>query len=107
MSEEFLEREVLGRVSMNRRAFVRKFIVGAAFAVPAIASFDMLTSKAGYGVGAPNGISRHDLICKRKTAIRDALQNEYNNLPSNAPDALKTRLKHRIDEFNAYLVAHC
>ena len=107
MSEEFLEREVLGRVSMNRRAFVKKFIVGAAFAVPAIASFDMLASKAGYGVGAPNGISRQALICQRKTEIRDALQNEFNNLPSTAPDALKSRLKHRIDELNAYLTSHC
>ena len=107
MPEEFLEREVLGRVGMDRRAFVKKFIVGAAFAVPAIVSFDMLASKAGYGVGAPNGISRQAMICDRKTAIRDALQNEYNNLPSNAPDALKTRLKNRIDQLNAYLVAHC
>ena len=107
MSEEFLEREVLGRVSIDRRAFVKKFIVGAAFAAPAIASFDMLTSRAGYGVGAPNGISRQALICQRKTELRDALQNEYNNLPADAPQALKDRLKRRIDAFNAYLVNNC
>src|SRR3954447_15617522 len=42
MSEDHLEREVLGKVRMDRRNFIKKAIVGTAFVMPAIASFDML-----------------------------------------------------------------
>ena len=42
MSEDHLEKEVLGKVRMDRRNFIKKAIVGTAFAIPAIASFDML-----------------------------------------------------------------
>lgn len=41
MSEESLERDVLAHVGMDRRTFVRKLILGTAFAVPVIASFEM------------------------------------------------------------------
>jgi hypothetical protein len=44
MSDEQLEREVLSRVSVDRRAFVKKYVIGAAFAVPVVASFFMRSS---------------------------------------------------------------
>jgi hypothetical protein len=49
MSEDHLEREVLGEVGMDRRNFVKKLVLGAAFAVPVISSFDMLTSSVAGG----------------------------------------------------------
>jgi hypothetical protein len=58
MSEDHLEREVLGRVSMNRRSFIKKVVVGTVFAVPVIASFDMLAMGTATGVPpctTPNG----------------------------------------------------
>src|SRR6266581_4184040 len=44
MSDEQLEREVLSQVPVDRRTFVRKYVVGAAFAVPVVASFFMRSS---------------------------------------------------------------
>ena len=41
MSDEMLEREVLSRVAPDRREFVKKYLIRAAFAVPVIASFSM------------------------------------------------------------------
>lgn len=49
MSDEELEREVLGEVGEGRRAFLKKLIVGAAFAAPAVASFTMVTSPTASG----------------------------------------------------------
>jgi hypothetical protein len=58
MSEDHLEREVLGEVGMDRRNFVKKLVLGAAFAVPVISSFDMLTShSAGAQCLSPNASS--------------------------------------------------
>jgi hypothetical protein len=106
MSEDFLERKVLGRVPMDRRAFVKKLVLGAAFAVPAIASFDMLTSTTGYGTVGPNG-GRQGQICRSKVDERDWLQQTLHNLPANAPAALKTRLQSKINSVDAYLAANC
>ena len=49
MSEDHLEREVLGRVRMDRRRFIKKMLVGTVFAVPMIASFDMLATSVASG----------------------------------------------------------
>ncbi|MCU1451849.1 MAG: hypothetical protein JWP02_4019 [Acidimicrobiales bacterium] len=49
MSEDHLEREVLGDLGLDRRSFVKKLVLGAAFAVPVISSFDMLTSSVAGG----------------------------------------------------------
>jgi hypothetical protein len=45
MAPDFEDR-VLGRVAVNRRKFVRDVVLGTAFAVPAIASFDMRSLSA-------------------------------------------------------------
>lgn len=47
MSPE-IENEVLDSVALNRRAFVKKVVLGSAFAVPLVASFEMrsLTASA-------------------------------------------------------------
>jgi hypothetical protein len=62
MSDEELEREVLARVGMDRRAFVKRMVLGSAFAVPIVASFDMehLTSDA-LASRTPNGLHRQHL----------------------------------------------
>ena len=59
MSEDHLERDVLGRVGMDRRSFIKKVILGTAFAVPVVVSFDMLTSPLAGGATctAANGSS--------------------------------------------------
>jgi hypothetical protein len=41
MSEEQLEREVLSRVELDRRSFVKRVVLGTSFAVPVVASFQM------------------------------------------------------------------
>jgi hypothetical protein len=41
LSDEELERGVLEHVEMDRRAFVKRVVVGTAFAVPLVASFNM------------------------------------------------------------------
>jgi hypothetical protein len=41
MSEEELDRDVLERVGVNRRDFVKRIVLGTAFASPVIASFSM------------------------------------------------------------------
>ena len=106
MSEDFLEREVLGRVSMDRRSFVKKLVAGAAFAVPVIASFDMLTSQSGYGITSSNG-SRHQAICDAKTQLRDSLKFQLDNLPVGTPDRVRNTLQRRVDNLDAYLAANC
>ncbi len=39
MSDDELDREILKRVPMDRRAFIRRAVIGAAFAAPVVASF--------------------------------------------------------------------
>ena len=45
MSPE-MENEVLASVALNRRGFVKKVVLGSAFAVPLVASFDMRSLNA-------------------------------------------------------------
>jgi hypothetical protein len=106
MSEEF-EREVLRRVPLDRRAFIKKMVVGAAFAAPVIASFNMVGLGAGSAHGlTSNVVSRHDLTCQLKTDAAARLQTQISNLPTNAPPALKARLQKRLDTLNAWLTAN-
>jgi hypothetical protein len=46
LSEDHLERTVLGRVGVDRRSFIKKLVVGTAFAMPVVASFEMLASSS-------------------------------------------------------------
>lgn len=59
MSDDELEREILSKVGFDRRAFVKRMILGSAFAVPIVASFEMdtLTSHA-QAARTPNGVKR-------------------------------------------------
>ena len=59
MSEDQLEREVLGRAAIDRRSFIKKVIVGSAFAVPLVASFDMFAGgqASGSTCATPNSTS--------------------------------------------------
>ncbi len=49
MSEDQFEHDILGKAAMGRRSFIKKVILGTAFAIPVIASFDMLTSPLASG----------------------------------------------------------
>ena len=56
MSEDSLEQEVLSHVGMDRRSFIRKLLVGTAFAIPAVASFEMgLLSSGSADATTSNG----------------------------------------------------
>lgn len=46
MSESEFTDEILGRVDVDRRTFVKRAILGSAFAVPIVASFEMGTLTA-------------------------------------------------------------
>jgi len=106
MSEEF-EREVLGRFPLDRRALLKKMVLGAAFAAPVIASFNMVGLDAGTAHGLTTNTSRQGLICQQKTALRDQLKNEVAGLPAGAPAALKVRLQKRINTLDAWIAANC
>jgi|GEM_PF-6354488 len=55
MSEDQLENEVLSQVAMDRRTFVRRIVLGTAFALPVVASFPLGALGAGNGAGTtPN-----------------------------------------------------
>jgi hypothetical protein len=41
MSEEELQRELLEQVAIDRRSFVKRAVLGSAFALPIVASFAM------------------------------------------------------------------
>jgi hypothetical protein len=59
MSDEELEREVLGRVGIDRRDFVGRMLRGAAFTVPVIASFDMNSALAEARKTRRRGVSHN------------------------------------------------
>jgi len=61
MSEEELEREVLERVGIDRRDFVRRMLRGAAFTVPVIASFDMNSALAEAKKARRRGIAHNNM----------------------------------------------
>jgi hypothetical protein len=46
MSEDEFDRQVLARISLDRREFVKRVLRGAAFTAPVIASFDMSSALA-------------------------------------------------------------
>lgn len=81
MSEEFLEREVLDRVAMGRRAFVKKLVLGAAFAIPAVTSFNMLTSESAFGsTFCSNQTSRSDDSTReQRRELRDCFRDGTEN----------------------------
>ena len=47
MSRERLEREVLSRIPEDQRELVKKLATGVAFAVPLVASWDMMQAAVG------------------------------------------------------------
>jgi hypothetical protein len=61
MSDEELERTVLGRVGVDRRDFVKRMLRGAAFTVPVIASFDMNSALAEAKRARRGGVAHNAL----------------------------------------------
>ena len=60
MSDEEFEAEIVKRVGMDRRTFVRRMLLSGAFAVPVIASFDMSTlTMSSAAAATPNGTASH------------------------------------------------
>ncbi len=65
MPDEDFEREVLSGVPVDRRAFVRRMVVGTAFAVPAVASFSMVgLTPASADAISPNQGDFINELCK-------------------------------------------
>jgi hypothetical protein len=64
VSEDSLEDEVLSKVGMDRRSFIRKLLIGSAFAVPAVASFDMAFLGAG-SADATTSNCTNDPYCRQ------------------------------------------
>ena len=63
MSDEELDAEILGKVPIDRRTFVRRVILGAAFAVPVVASFavaDVVESSHRVGAAEPAFVSNQE-----------------------------------------------
>jgi hypothetical protein len=56
VSEEPFD-EIVERVKIDRRAFVRRLAVGSAFAIPVITSFDMNTLSMNLASGQSNQTS--------------------------------------------------
>ena len=106
MSEEF-EREVLRRFPLDRRAFLKKMVLGAAFAAPVIASFNMVGLDAGTAHGLTTNTSRQTLLCQQKKALRTRLNSELGGLSPGAPAALKVRLQKRINALDTWIAANC
>lgn len=63
MSEDELDADVLHRVGLGRREFVRNLLIGTAFAVPVIASFDMSTLTVASAESlTPNQTKKHTVL---------------------------------------------
>lgn len=75
MSDPELDREILSRVAVNRRTFVKRAILGTAFAVPIVASFDMqhLTAETE-AARAPYGGVRRQHVSHRSAYYPSNLQ---------------------------------
>jgi hypothetical protein len=54
MSDDELQQDVLSKVQVDRRTFVKRALLGTAFAVPVVASFEMTRgdAKAFHAFGA-------------------------------------------------------
>jgi hypothetical protein len=106
MSEEF-EREVLPRVPLDRRAFLKRMAVTAAFAAPVVASFNMIGLDAGVAHGFTSNTGRQASICRAKIEERNALQSADASLPPDAPPSAHNRLQRRIDRLTTYINTNC
>ncbi len=49
--------EIVNRVAMHRRSFVKRLVVGTAFAVPVVSSFDMRNLAMNVASGQTNQTS--------------------------------------------------
>jgi hypothetical protein len=76
MSDEEFDRRIAGRAAFDRRAFIKKMVVGAAFAAPAVASFNML------GLGTAQGLFTSNTTgCGKLQKELQALQTAYAATP--------------------------
>ena len=108
MSDEEFEREVAGRLAFDRRAFIKKMVVGAAFAAPAIASFNMV----GLGAGTAHGLftsntTNQSGICAKKEKELHAVTVAYNSLPPGASPQSRAILQAEMQSLQAYINTHC
>jgi len=78
MSDEEFDRRIAGRIAFDRRAFIKKMVVGAAFAAPAVASFNML------GFGTAQGFTSNTSGCGKLQKELQGLETAYAVLPVTA-----------------------
>ena len=104
MSDEEFEREIAGRLAFDRRAFIRKMVVGAAFAAPAIASFNMV----GLGAGTAEGRTflSNTSICGKLNKELRAVQTAYSNSAS-SPQAQRILLAEENSIRQQLAANHC
>jgi hypothetical protein len=76
MSEEELERKVLDRVGVDRRAFVKRMLRGAAFTVPVIASFDMNSALAEAKKARRKGVAQIQFSNSTQVYFGNGWENE-------------------------------
>jgi hypothetical protein len=106
MSEEEFEREVAGRFAVDRRAFIKKMVVGAAFAAPVIASFNMV----GLGAGTAHGsiTSNTSGICNKLEKQLQGVNTAYNSLPPNGSARARAILNAERQAIkNQQIANHC
>jgi hypothetical protein len=78
MSEEEFDAQVIKRVGMDRRTFVRKLLLGSAFAVPVVASFDLSTlSMSSADAMTANGKSSHTKLVATGAIVEIDHQTEF------------------------------
>jgi hypothetical protein len=96
MSEDEFQHEVLDAVAEDRRAFLKKMVVGAAFAVPAIASFNM-SSLSAVSADAITANQR-DLIHEacRVPEVQEAVAEAY-GVKANQGQCMKALREHPAD----------
>jgi hypothetical protein len=79
MSDDELQREVLDQVGLDRRTFVKRLLLGTAFAVPVIASFPLSAMGAGGGTCAnqpPDGTCANQPFRNTGQAVRNGAAGE-------------------------------
>jgi hypothetical protein len=110
MSDEEFERNVSHRLVSDRRAFIKKMVVGAAFAAPAIASFNMVGLGAGVAHGHLTSNTTHQSpLCRVKERELQSLLTAYSSVAAvpGVPAIALERLQLEIQSVEAFLAANC
>jgi uncharacterized membrane protein YcgQ (UPF0703/DUF1980 family) len=111
MSDEEFERRIGDRLSVDRRAFIKKMVIGAAFAAPVVASFNMVGVGAGtaLGLNTSNTTGGTGTQCAQKEKQLRSVETAYAivNATPHASQQSKNFLWNEILSLEQYLATHC